>query len=490
MTEIKLQRGVFKYDAAKPLGRRGGFGQVFAGVNDKGEEVAVKKLHVSAAAVNHRELRIAEEFWGKTFQYVIPFIDSGEDADSGAYFVIMQKAERSLQAVIEAEGLRNASDAAVILQQIVLGLIEVEDIVHRDMKPDNVLLHEAKWKVADFGIARFAEEATSTNTLKECLSPYYAAPEQWRKERCTHATDVYALGCIAFFLLTGRPPFTKNPPEEHQQAPVPSFQCTDPRLSSLVNLMLRKNPSTRPALDRVRDLLNEIVQRPQQNRASGAPSALAHAGAEVARWEQERQATLATAMAVQKARLELAAGAAEILAENMERLWKKIQNDAPAANRNAIHQGAGFELGYGHLIINGLEQRDISEGFRSCGWDVIWAGRATVIQRSPHEYIWSSSLWYAKPQNASDYRWYEISFWDMRHGCYQPFACSNVADADYALSPIMHVIQIAFGPKVIDDDKEDEFHDRWIWLLAQASVGKLSQPSSLPIQGWPPQLLR
>jgi len=74
-----------------------------------------------------------------------------------------------------------------------------------DLKPDNILYHDGKWKIADFGIARFVEEATASNTLKEFLSPWYAAPEQWRLERATHGTDVYALGCIAFCLLTGKP---------------------------------------------------------------------------------------------------------------------------------------------------------------------------------------------------------------------------------------------------------------------------------------------
>lgn len=70
-----------------------------------------------------------------------------------------------------------------------------------------MLLHDGKWKIADFGIARFVEDATSAHTVREFLSPQYAAPEQWIGERATQATDVYALCCVAYTLLTGEPPF-------------------------------------------------------------------------------------------------------------------------------------------------------------------------------------------------------------------------------------------------------------------------------------------
>jgi len=53
---------------------------------------------------------------------------------------------------------------------------------------------------------------------------------------------------------------------------------------------------------------------------------------------------------------------------------------------------------------------------------------------------------------------------------------------------MMHTVNIAFGPIAIDDEKEDEFHERWIWLFAKAAAGQLRQPSTMPIHAWPPQL--
>ena len=190
MKTIKLPLGVFSYDQSRPLGKPGGFGQVFEGKTAEGIDVAVKKLHVTSADTAHRELRIADELKGRTFEHIIPFIDAGEDADSGDYFVVMTKAEYSLQRFIEKSGPFTPSQAASILNQILKGLAEVGNLVHRDLKPDNVLFQNGKWKIADFGIARFIQDVTASNTLKDCLSPLYAAPEQWRLERATHVTDM------------------------------------------------------------------------------------------------------------------------------------------------------------------------------------------------------------------------------------------------------------------------------------------------------------
>src|ERR1700733_3809787 len=86
---------------------------------------------------------------------------------------------------------------------IASGLEEIGDIIRRDLKPGNVLLHEGVWKLADLGLARFAEVATSLNTMRDSLTPPYAAREQWRGERPTKATDVYGVGCIMHAISRG-----------------------------------------------------------------------------------------------------------------------------------------------------------------------------------------------------------------------------------------------------------------------------------------------
>jgi serine/threonine protein kinase len=487
MLTIKLPTGVFEYDPAKPLGKRGGFGQVFAGNAASGDNVAIKKLHVSAADVAHRELRIAEELKGNAYQHVIPFIDAGEDPDTGSYFVVMSKAEGSLQASLDKGGPLDAAKAASVLLEISKGLLEVGELVHRDLKPDNVLFHDGKWKVADFGIARFVEEATASHTVKDCLSQYYAAPEQWRFERATHATDVYALGCIGFALLTGKPPFIKDPPEEHQTAAVPTFICLDPRLASLINMMLRKLPSTRPSLSRTRDLLVEFVSKPQQAKDNDSLAFLAQSAARVAENEQRVQAQQQATAASQQLRAQLAKSALEILAENLDRLWGKIHNQAPNATRRSVTNAFQCTVGPASLYVD-LSRRDpIGLGvFSESGWDVICTSQIKVAQEQP-KYVWASSLWYMKLPQTSEYRWYEVSYWDWQQSEYQPFGTSDYRSADIAASKIRRALNIAFGPALVDDEKEDEFHSRWIWLFAQAVEGKLRLPRTLPITDWPPQ---
>src|SRR5882724_8687433 len=100
MPLIRLPGGVYEYNSGAPLGRKGGFGQVYE--DSAGQQpVAVKMLHIDAAEFAHRELRIANELKGKNFQHVVEFIDAGEDSETGRYFVVMPKAQESLQKYVE-----------------------------------------------------------------------------------------------------------------------------------------------------------------------------------------------------------------------------------------------------------------------------------------------------------------------------------------------------------------------------------------------------
>jgi hypothetical protein len=488
MAIIKLPTGTYEYDPSKPLGKRGGFGQVYAGKTASGGEVAVKKLHLSAADAAHRELRIADELKGRSFEHVIRFIDAGEDADTGDYFAVMPKAEGSLQSRVEKGGVLGAAVAAAILLQIVKGLIEVGELVHRDLKPDNILLHEGKWKIADFGIARFVEEATASNTLKDCLSPHYAAPEQWRLERATHATDVYSLGCVAYCLLTSRAPFLANPQEEHQSAPVPPFDCADPRLRSLIIMMMRKNPAVRPSLSRARELLNEVVAKPQALGNGGSLASLASVAAHVADQEQQLQAQQQAKMAAREARFQLAKHGFEILSDNVERLWGKIHNSAPNAQRQA--EGSSFlcKLGRAQLLVALDRSRFVEQGsFPLSGWDIIAQSRVILVQSEPQIY-WSASLWFGILKVGQDVRWHEVSYFGRGNNGFVPCAEEVGRDADLAASNVQHIIRIACGPHLVDDEHEEEFHERWIWLFSKAAHGKLTQPSRMPFN-WPPVLM-
>ena len=227
---------MWRYDAGRPIGEPGGFGTVYEGSSTEGAKLAVKKLRITADEAYHRELDVARDLIGRDFEHVLPILDAGQDADSHHYYIVMPRADRDLQNEIDTSSGLDASAGAEILLQIVAGLQELPHLIHRDLKPGNILLHEGKWKVADFGLARFVERATSLRTVMRHLTPEYAAPEQWREEATSVATDVYALGCIGCALLTGLPPFAgpnrEDYRDQHLHVAPPDLSSVDSRLAS------------------------------------------------------------------------------------------------------------------------------------------------------------------------------------------------------------------------------------------------------------------
>lgn len=491
MERIALPKGEWLYDTSRPLGRPGGFGAVYEGVSDAYGPVAIKRLHLTANDAAHREMRIATDLAGRDLSYVVPVLDAGEDAGSGAYFVVMARAEKSLQGELD-HGVRFSDlDATRVMLDVTNGLVEVSDIVHRDLKPANILFHAGRWKVADFGIARFLEESTSLQTLKGCLSPQYAAPEQWQYIRATSATDIYALGCVGYAILIGMPPFRATTEEDLREKhlhedPPPLPSPISPRLRTLLSMMLRKAPNTRPTLERVRNILTELRTTPSNATQPAGFDLLAQAGTEVAR-DQARFETMAQQLRSEmQERSQLADTAKKIHGEILDRLFLRIGQQAPNAEKNRFT----LVLGQGQLEASLAEFGGYfskaalpPNAFPNSKWDVVAAEEIAVQQRQP-EYRWSSSLWYCRLPNTTGYRWYETSYFSPhRAEVFAPYSLArNVKDADLAAAPIVHLYQVAFGPSAIDDEDEEDFIERWAALLALAAQGKLGHPSALPLQ--------
>ena len=377
--------------------------------------------------------------------------------------------------------------------QIAKGLDEVPDIVHRDLKPGNVLLHEGKWKVADFGIARFAEESTSLATLKDWLSRDYAAPEQWRAERASHSTDIYALGCIAYALLTGQPPFTgqsrEDLREQHLSASPPTLPSTvDSRLRTLTSSMLRKLAESRPSRNRAREVLQQVCSATEEEHSGSGFRALAEAGADVAQREAAEERERVNEASVRASRQALATQGYDVLKEIIEGLFGTIERTTPSAQRIAAGRHTsevyehGITMGSARLHLHIPRNPIGSEFFDRSGWKVVNAGAISVHQTQP-PYKWSSSLLYASRPGAEEYRWYEVSFFTPHRGeDYTPYALTHdLPHAAEALAPGLGEYQPAFGPVAIDDEDADSFSNRWALLLAKASQGELSRPRSLPL---------
>jgi serine/threonine-protein kinase len=259
--------------------------------------------------------------------------------------------ERSLQDKISTEGPFCTSSLCDIVLDILSGLTEVGDIIHRDLKPGNILFLDGCWRLADFGIAKFVEDSTSLNTLRRNLTPAYGAPEQWRGEAPSHATDVYALGCIVHTMLTGTPPFQGSADqvrEAHLHTPAPALPHADARLVGFVNQMLRKSPVARPSLARCIEVFTSI----SQGGSNPVPNALVEAAAQVAAAAADADAASHAAESRARAREDLIAEAEAELVQIKDRLFAAVL----ALSEEASVSKDVLRLGSGSLQIGQIEK--------------------------------------------------------------------------------------------------------------------------------------
>jgi serine/threonine-protein kinase len=250
-TTIRLNQ-TWTFNEAKRIGTPGGFGEVFEGRGEDGTPVAVKRIRRVTPGLATGEIRIARTLMSRPSEHVIPILDAGKDPATGHNFVVMPRADESLQDLIDRDGPLADEDAKTVLSDVLTGLQEMKRIVHGDLKPANVLLHEDRWKLADMGIARHVDDEPATLSIRMFVSEAYAAPEQWRFETPTRATDVYAFGCLAYTVLTGSPPFLGPSQEEyclqHLKA-TPRPLPASPAVRALVQMCLTKDKASRPSID-------------------------------------------------------------------------------------------------------------------------------------------------------------------------------------------------------------------------------------------------
>ncbi len=193
----------------------GGAGKVYEARNLKsGRTVAVKLLDfqpLEPACEAFRQLR--REARAATMvadEHVVQVFDLG--VAEGVPFMEMELVRGdSLRELVRREGLLAPAEACRLCLQALGGLAAVHRarIVHSDIKPQNILIDaEGRARLTDFGLARFLEETTTISAQERVVgSPHFMAPEQWRGRKLTEATDLYAMGLVLYFALTGRLPY-------------------------------------------------------------------------------------------------------------------------------------------------------------------------------------------------------------------------------------------------------------------------------------------
>ena len=490
ISTIRLPNGHWQFDESDPLGSAGGFGEVFRGKGPHGE-VAIKRLRISAEVAAHRELVIGQQLMNGSFSNVVPVFDAGQDSESDRYFLVMPVCEYSLQEKIsEALGPLDKIHIQQAIRQIVEGLMEVSGITHRDLKPANILYHEGRWKIADFGIAKFVEDSTSLETLRNSLTPSYAAPEQWKGERPSSATDIYAVGCIIHALCTGSPPFTGSLDdirEAHLYAVPEQLRDLPPRFTAFVAHMLRKPPNARPTLQRCHNVFSEL----ELNSVSSLPgsSVIDLAAEHVAKKEAEAEARVHAAASLRKERKDLFKEAKIIFTELSGTLFQRLRE---ASESVRIISESRLVFGEATLDFSGSPESLVDFSYQplypKTGWDVIgWS--IIRVNTSRSGYTWSASLLYADKHDGSGYRWYELAFWTFaqhKNPSEEPYGLEGYCnDIDLACGHGMHSVAIAYGPMPIDSEDEESFYSRWMQLTAKAATGDLMRPGSMPIRSLP-----
>lgn len=284
----------------------GGFATVYLGLDTQlNEPVAVKVLlekasrDPTAVARFEREAQALRKL--PAHPNIVGLRASGR-VDGYYYLVMDYLAGNDLSTVLSREGRLPVADAVDIVTQIAdaLRAAAAAGLVHRDIKPENIrLLPDGTVKLLDFGIARDAATPRLTQEGLLAGTAAYVAPEVWRGQQPNQSSDIYALGCVFYEMLTSRPPFVSESLENTMRmhlesspdikalaaAGAPSAVC------DAVEQMLSKDPRRRPSYETLLSRLSAYGRRGAASRRAGIPPFTSADSAETASRGASRGAT-------------------------------------------------------------------------------------------------------------------------------------------------------------------------------------------------------
>jgi serine/threonine-protein kinase len=286
------------YEIKKVLGL-GGMGIVlkaFDGALNRNVAVKVLSTHLAASgAARQRFLREARAAAAVVHEHVVA-VHAVDEAAGLPYLVMEYVPGRSLQDRLDDQGPLSLVEILRIGMQAASGLAaaHAQGLVHRDVKPANILLENGveRARLTDFGLARAAADAGLTQTGTVIGTPHYMAPEQARGEPVDHRADLFSLGSTLYAMCTGYPPFRAETPlavvrrvSDDEPRPIQDVNAEVPLwLTGVIGRLQAKNPSERfQSAGEVADLLSQCLAHVQQPSAVALPSGLCRSATTPAR---------------------------------------------------------------------------------------------------------------------------------------------------------------------------------------------------------------
>ena len=263
----------------KGLLGKGAMGEVYEGTDEKlGRRVAIKILgrkHRESQEFKQRFIREGRSLAAMNHPNVVQIYSIGEH--EGRPYMAMEFLDgEDIGVLLKKNGPLHPGDAAEVICQAAIGLAQTQDVgvVHRDVKPSNLVVSGNQIKVTDFGLAKALEEDLSiTATGVFVGTPDYLAPEQAMGKEVDVKADIYALGCSLYHMCSGHPPFRKGGQDDHYTAVVrrhlkaerPELKLEikgfDEDLSDLCRRLMSRRPDVRPTYEELQKRLREISRR-------------------------------------------------------------------------------------------------------------------------------------------------------------------------------------------------------------------------------------
>ena len=291
---------------------QGAFGEVYRAAGEtSGLVVAIKLLPVGALASPEskiallNEIRAAQQIKHPNVVQVL-HVNDGTSSQIGPYAVMEYISGGNLAKVLRAGTQIPLNRAVEMMIDMAQGARAInEKLIHRDIKPDNILIEGGKLKIGDFGISKFVDESTRLHTFKGGQHIAYMAPEGWQNQTNTVCLDVYSVGLVFYEILTLKHPLLRHVNDAtnfldwekahlYQSCPdVRSLRNEVPlSIAQLLSRMVSKRPGDRPFWDEVLKILSQPeIESPTKN-----PTVMAAVEAAVARnQELQRKELLARA---------------------------------------------------------------------------------------------------------------------------------------------------------------------------------------------------